>query len=99
MALWNVHFLNSLISAGRLIYRFDSSTILKIAIREKPVEREMVEKKIKKKEKIKGIFLRRIKTKVRSRIKNNLVDLVERRSSTLIISLPDFAKRASAINI
>jgi len=63
------------------------------------VEREIVKKKIKKEEGIKETFLKRIKTKIRNQIKNNLVDLIERRSSILIISLPDFARRASIINI
>ncbi len=55
MVLWNVHFSNSLISAGRLIHRLDNSIISKIVIREGPVEREMIKKEIKKKEGIKGI--------------------------------------------
>ncbi len=63
------------------------------------MEREIVKKKIKKEERIKETFLKRIKTKIRNQIKNNLVDLIERRSSILIISLPDFARRASIINI
>jgi len=67
--------------------------------REGPVEREMMGKEIRKEEGIKGTLLRRIKIKVRNRIKNNLVDLVERRFFILIIFLPDFARRVSAINI
>ena len=48
----------------------------------------MMEKEIKKKEGIKGISLKKIKIKIKSRIKNNLINLVKRRSSILIISLP-----------
>ncbi len=59
----------------------------------------MMEKEIRKKKGIKGISLRKIKIKVRSRIKDNLVDLEEKRSSILIIFLPDFVRRASVINI
>ncbi len=99
MVLWNVYFSNSLISAGRLIYRLDNSIILKMVTREKPVERKMIKKKIRKEERIKGTFLRRIKIKVRSRIKDNLINLVEKRFFTLIISLPDFVRRVSVINI
>ncbi len=99
MALWNVYFLNSLISAGRLTHRLDNLIISKVATREGPVEREIVGKEIRKEEGIKRIFLKRIKTKIRSRIKNNLVNLVKKRSSILIISLPDFVRRVSVINI
>ena len=67
--------------------------------RERPVEREIVEKKIRKEEGIKEISLKRIKIKVRNRIKDNLVNLVERRFSILIIFLPDFARRVNTINI
>jgi len=42
------------------------------------VEREMVGKEIRKEKRIKEIFLKKIKVKVRSRIKDNLVDLVEK---------------------
>jgi len=61
--------------------------------RERPVKREIIEKKIK------GIFLKKTKIKIKNRIKNNLINLVEKKSSTLIIFLPDFAKRANTINI
>ncbi len=59
----------------------------------------MVKKEIRKKEGIKRTPLKKIKAKIRSRIKDNLVDLVEKRSSTLIIFLPDFARGTSIINI
>ena len=99
MVLWNVYFPNSLISVGRLIYRLDSSIILKVITREGPVKKKMVGKKTKKEEGIKGTPLRKIKVKIRSRIKDNLINLVERKPSTLIISLPDFVRRVSAINV
>ena len=38
----------------------------------------MVGKEIRKEKRIKEIFLKKIKVKVRSRIKDNLVDLVEK---------------------
>ncbi len=82
-----------------MIYRFDSLIFLKMIIREGPVKREMMKKKIKKKEGIKRISLKKIKTKIRNRIKDNLMNLVGKKSSTLIISLSDFARRASTINI
>ncbi len=99
MVLWNVYFPNSLISVGRLTHRLDNLITSKIVTREGPVEREIVGKKIRKEERIKGTPLKRIKVKIRSRIKNNLVNLVERRFSTLITFLPDFARRVSVINI
>ena len=99
MVLWNVHFPNSLINIGQLIHRFDNSIILKMITRERPVKREIVEKEIRKEKKIKRIPLKRIKAKIRSRIKNNLMDLTKKRFFTLIISLPDFARRVSTINI
>ncbi len=82
-----------------MTYRLDNSIILKIITREKPVEREIVKKKIKKEERIKRTPLKRIKIKIRNRIKNNLVNLVEKKPSTLITFLPDFARKISAINI
>jgi len=63
------------------------------------VKREIIGKEIRKEERIKGTSLKKIKAKIRSRIKNNLINLIERRSSILIISLPDFVRRVSAINI
>ena len=82
-----------------MIHRLDNSIILKVVTREGLVEREIVGKEIRKKKGIKGTSLKRTKIKVRNRIKDNLVNLVERRSSILIIFLPDFARRASVINI
>jgi len=63
------------------------------------VEREIVKKEIKKEKGIKRILLRKIKIKVRSRIKDNLINLMERRHFILIIFLSDFARRVNAINI
>ncbi len=59
----------------------------------------MMEKEIKKKEGIKGISLKKIKIKIKSRIKNNLINLIKRRFFILIIFLPDFARRVNTINI
>ncbi len=67
--------------------------------REKPVKREIMEKEIRKEEEIKKILSKKTKIKIRSRIKNNLINLVKRRFSILIISLPDFVRRVSIINI
>jgi len=61
-----------------LTHRLDSSTTSKIITHERPVEREIIKNKTKKEERIKGIFLRKIKIKVRNRIKDNLVDLVKK---------------------
>jgi len=63
------------------------------------VKREMVEKEIRKEEKMKRISLKKIKVKIRNQIKDNLINLIKRRSFILIIFLPDFARRVSAINI
>ncbi len=63
------------------------------------MKREMVEKEIRKEEKMKRISLKKIKVKIRNQIKDNLINLIKRRSFILIIFLPDFARRVSAINI
>ena len=63
------------------------------------MKKKIIRKEIRKEEGIKKTPLKRIKIKIRSRIKNNLINLVERRPSTLIIFLPDFVKKISVINI
>jgi len=63
------------------------------------VEREIIKKKIKKEERTKKTPPKKTKIKVRSRIKNNLINLIKKRFSTLITSLPDFARKTNIINI
>jgi len=46
--------------------------------RERPVEREIVKKEIKKEEGIKETPPKKIKIKIRSRIKNNLINLIKK---------------------